>query len=231
MKGRGRRRRNESVARPRSGSGGDDGGERPLSGYEVGSRAARARFGTREGSRGGDYSQADLLTLVAASEGRAFTPQEERYVRQSIAEAGYDPYATERVRVGLAGTDHRGRLLSHGQEISTEDRHDATHVVAEEQWPAGTSKEDYLASAREVVLDPKTRILYSRRPYPGGNRRHLGFIRQSGELRGPGGSQWMFVEYRLETGHWMTAHQRPEGPEDIEAENRREDTLWMNAPE
>lgn len=228
MKGRGRRRRNESVARPRSGSG--KGGDGPISGYDVGSQAARARFGTREGSRGGDYSQADLLTLVAVSEGRTFTQQEERYVRESIAEAGYDPYATERVRAGLSGIDYRGRMLSPGQEISTEDRHDATHVIAEEQWPAGTSKEQYLASAREVVLDPDTHILYSRRPYPGGNRRHLGFIRQSGELRGPGGNQWIFVEYRLETGHWMSAHQRPEGPEEIEAENRREDTLWMNAP-
>lgn len=226
MKGRGRRRRNESVARPRSGS---DGGDGPISGYEVGSRAARVQFGTREGSRGGDYSQADLVTLVAASEGRAFTAREEHYVRGHIANAGFDPLGTERVGGRLAGLEVNGRVLTTGEEISTEEVHYSRHVVHKEQWPSGASQAQYVQAAREIVLDPASRILYSHRPYPGGERRHLGFVRESGSMKGPGGDEWVFVEYRLETGHLMTAFQTAQSPEDIASQHRRERSAWMNA--
>lgn len=218
---------NPSVSAAAAGIGGgsEGGGRSALSGYEAGSPEARERFGTREGSRGGDYSQVDLVAMIAADEGRPFTREEERFVREGVAGAGFDPEGKEKVKGDLAGLRYRGRVLRRGETMPTEERHDATHVVQEGQWPQGTTKEGYVASLRDVVLDPETRILYSRR----GARKHLGFVRRSGDLEGLEGREWVWVEYRLETGHWMTGFQRRRSPEEIAAETNREDTRWLNA--
>lgn len=220
---------------PSGGSGGGIGdpevrpaSPRPLSGYGAGSAEARERFGTREGSRGGEYSQVDLVAMRASQEGRPFTPQEERFVREGVAAAGFDP-GTTAVPQKWDGANYRGRTLRQGEEMTNTEVHDYRHVIETRQWPEGTTTAGYVSSARDVVLDPEGRILYSRRGDPPNDRKHLAFARRSGGLRGPEGDEYVWVEYRLETGHWMTAHQRPDPPEETASKPNRKDSRWMNA--
>ena len=43
----------------------------------------------------------------------------------------------------------------------------------------------------------------------------LGIIRVSHDLRGPGGAEWVLVQYRVATSHWTTAFQPVDGLDEI----------------
>ncbi len=88
---------------------------------------------------------------------------------------------------GLAGIEWQGRLLRATDRLTSAERHYLRHVIHIHERPEGTALADYIASIREVILEERTGIFESR--YQG--RWQIGFIRRSGSLRGPSGSEWV----------------------------------------
>lgn len=148
-------------------------------------------------------------------------------MREGVAAVGFTPGGTQKVTATLAGVEDEGRVLRRGEDHPTDRVHSLKHAKVGREWPEGTTHEEYIRSLSEVILDRRSGMLFSEFKDKG---RQLAFVRRSGELRGPGGADWVFVEYRLETGHWMTGLQRPDGPEEIERDPERSNVQWLRRP-
>jgi len=153
------------------------------------------------GIPGADQPEADRLILEAAAGIRELSTAELQQVLEHVARAGFDPGATERVRGRSAGLVWQGRVLKGSDRLPPAEAHYLRHVVAGQEWPPGTSLQLYLNSIQGVTLDSKSGILTSR--YQGAWQ--LTIVRRSGSLRGPNGFAWVLVDYRVETGHRVTA--------------------------
>lgn len=151
----------------------------------------------------GAVAEVHRLIVEAAVGARTLTDDELQRVLEHVAQAGFDPDAQERVRGRLAGRAWRGRTLRGRDTLPPSELKYVWHVVERGEWPDGTTMTAYVESIKAVVLDPTSRI------FVGQYERtwQLSIARESGELRGPRGSDWVLVEYRLETGHWVTALQ------------------------
>ena len=171
-------------------------------------------------------SRADALILEAATGARRLTRAELQEVLEHVARAGFDPDARERAGSRLAGMFWRGRVLSGSDRLPPAEVHYLRHVVRAREWPPDTSLEAYLESIRHVILDPRSGILVSQFLDKGWQ---LACVRRSEDLQGPGGGEWVMVEYRLATGHWMTAFQPERGLAYFE-DVRRRDQRWLRRP-
>ena len=83
--------------------------------------------------------------------------------------------------------------------------------------------EEYIASIRQVILDPTSGVFTSR--YEG--TWQVGVARPSGVLRGPEGDEWILIEYRVETGHWVTAYQPRVSLAQELGSAKREQVRWL----
>lgn len=104
--------------------------------------------------------------------------------------------------------------------------HYLRHVVVGREWPSGTSLADYVLSLREVVLDQRSGVMTSR--YEG--TWQLTVVRRAGLYQGPAGFEWILVDYRVDTGHWVTGFQPRGGLEVVEQDPRRTDVRWLQRP-
>ncbi|MCX6023511.1 MAG: hypothetical protein NTZ05_17620 [Chloroflexi bacterium] len=152
-------------------------------------------------------SAADRL-IIAAAGGRTLDTAELRFVREHVAQAGFSPGQTARAS-GLSGMVWQGRVLRGGDRITAADYHYLDHVVKREEWPLGTSLDDYVHSIRTTVSDPNSGVAVS---YYRGFLQ-LSVIGNSGAFRGHGGFDWIVVEYRSDIGYWVTAFQPHAGLE------------------
>jgi hypothetical protein len=143
-----------------------------------------------------------------------------------VARTGFDPRATERARGRLAGVSWQGAMLSGREMLRPAEKHYLWHVVRNGEWPVGTTLVDYLTSVRQVIIDRTSGIFINR--YQG--ELSLGFIRESRELRGPGGQEWILVQYRVSRGHWITAFQPNKGLAEL-GESGWSDIQWLQRPE
>jgi hypothetical protein len=168
------------------------------------------------------------LILDAATDpaGQLTTTELDRVLRH-IAGAGFDPLALERARGNITGVPRpRGGQVGTRDRLPPAEIHYLRHVIANREWPLGTTPEDYLTSVEVVVGDPASRVFVSR--YQG--TWQCGMIRESGVLRGPQGQAWIIVDYRLVTGFWATAFQWTHGPAglaDPVLDPRREALRWL----
>jgi hypothetical protein len=169
-------------------------------------------------------SVADLIR-EAATGARRLTPDELRRVLGHIAQAGFDPNGQERARGRLAGIPWQGRIIEGSDALPPADAHYLRHVIVKQEWPDGTTLAGYIASIREVILDPRSGVLTCR--YQGALQ--ITVVRQSGTLRGLLGFEWILVDYRVATDHWMTAFQPEEGLQELRSP-RREDMRWLRRP-
>ncbi len=155
-------------------------------------------------AEGHSLAAADALILEAATGARQLSPGELQLVLAHVAQAGFDPRP-----------DKRGRTAA--------EKHFQKHVLRREEWPPGTTLVDYLESARQLVLDPRSSVMVSR--YAG--HYQLAVIGASGAARGPGGAEWIVVEYRVGLGYWVTVLQ----PVDLDSEflqrPGREQIRWL----
>lgn len=174
---------------------------------------------------GRSFSEADRLILGAVSGGRALSDSELERVLEHVARAGFDPNARERVRGRLAGFNWQGRVLAGADLLSPAEKHYVWHVLHNQEWPQGTSLQEYLDSIRQVILDPTSGVFTSE--YQGAAQ--LGVVRESRELRGPAAFAWVLVEYRVDRGHWMTAFQPSVGLPALQGPNRS-DLRWWRRP-
>lgn len=165
------------------------------------------------------------LILGAATGARELDAVELRRVLEGVAGAGFDPRATERAGGRLAGVSWRGQLLKGSDRLAPAEVHYLRHVVVAREWPAGTSLQEYVGGIQAVILDPASAVLTSR--YQGAWQ--LTVVRRSGPLRGPNGFAWVLVDYRVQTGHWVTAYQPGEGLQVLQRPTR-EGIRWLRRP-
>jgi hypothetical protein len=144
----------------------------------------------------------EQVILEAAKGLRKLTSDDLEQVVHHVASAGFDPGMYK----GMTATD----------------RHYPKHVIREQKWPPGTTLEGYLESIRRVIRDPTSGLFTSRYLDAG----QLGIVRPAGELRGPRGRDYVLIEYRVEIGYWVTAHQLARGLEEILSPQRTE-LRWL----
>ena len=172
----------------------------------------------------GSLSDIDRLILDAATGVRRLTESELRQVLEHIARAGFDPTANVRAK-GLSGIVWQGRVLSGSDRITAAERHYLQHVVQVQEWPSGTTLQEYLDSIRDVILDNRSGVLTCR--YRG--EWQLTVLRRSDRLQGPAGHSWILVEYRVGLGHWVTAFQPRDGLR-VLRQPERTDVRWLRRP-
>lgn len=154
---------------------------------------------------------ANCLIREAADGARVLTSSELQQVLQHVAAAGFDPLAREAARGPLRGLIWNGLPLAASTRIPADARHWLLHVRVNRDWPDGTTLLGYVQSLRTLILDPESGVFTN--SYKG--ELSLGVIRSSRELRGPGGSAWVLVQYRVATGHWTTGFQPVDGLDEI----------------
>lgn len=166
---------------------------------------------------------ADQLILEAATGLRDLRPDAIRKITEHVAQAGWDDRALETVRGRLAALIWQGRPLQGRDKLASPVTHYLWHVIKQREWPDGTTIDDYTASIRRLIRDPSSGLFTS--TYHGACQ--LSVVRASGELRGPGGSDWVLVEYRVATGHWVTAYQPDHSLFDEVRRPERENVRWL----
>ncbi len=174
---------------------------------------------------GGSSSETDALILEAAQTARVLTVAELQLVLDQVAVAGFDPGARERARGSLAGLRWRGQVLRGADMLPPADAHYLRHAAIGQEWPAGTTLEGYVTSIRAVILDERSGVLISR--YQAAWQ--LTILRRSAELQGPLGFAWVLLDYRLATGHWVTAYQPSRGLLVLQ-DPRRTNLRWLRRP-
>lgn len=116
-------------------------------------------------------------------------------------------------------------MLAASDLLSPAEAHYLYHVVKQQEWPVGTSLADYVDSIQRVILDPSGRMFTNR--YVG--QWSLGIIRESRDLRGPGGYDWVLVQYRVGYGYWATAFQPADGLDELRKPDWS-DIRWLRRP-
>lgn len=173
---------------------------------------------------GGSLSGNDLLILDAATGARQLLNDELWQIREHIAQAGFDPHGQEAVRGRLTGIVWRGVILQGRDRLPSEETHYLWHVLHREEWPTGTTMEQYRESIRRAILDPRSGMVVGQ--YHGAWQ--VALIGGTEQMRGPRGGAWLLVEYRLETGHWVTAYQPEQGIEAVFADPNRSGVRWLH---
>ncbi len=169
---------------------------------------------------------ANRLIFEAATGGRQLTPDELQQTVDHMAQVGFDPDAQEDVGGRLVGLSWKGRIVQSGDRLSSAEVHYLRHVVLQKEWPDGTTYEAYLDSLEKVIKDPQSGLLVNQFRDRGWQ---LTIVGRSGSMRGPAGSEWIMIEYRLSTGHWVTAFQPREGLDYLEMPERSQ-KLWLRRP-
>ena len=171
---------------------------------------------------------ADALIVEAATGVRRLTGRELQLIRRHVADAGFDPMTTLPADARVVGLTPLGGLapLQLGDPVPAAELHYLRHVVSQQEWPVGTSRADYIRSARDLALDSRTGVLISEyRDYGW----HVAVVGRSRGLQGPQGYPLMLVEYRVTTGHWGTVLQLRQGYAHFESAYRKR-KLWLRLP-
>ena len=180
------------------------------------------------GAGGGPEDPDDLIRQ--ALDGRELSADEIERLAEHAALAGFYPEPNVRVKGRLAGRVFRGEVLERGALTSSEAQHYFRHVEEREEWPEGTTEDEYLESARRVVRDPASGV-YLSRYVPRGDAPVLSFAGRSGEDRGPKGRGWILVEYRPDIGSWATVFQPDAGLGHLTGSEDRRDGKWLRRPD
>jgi hypothetical protein len=167
---------------------------------------------------------ADRLILEAATGARRLSQAELQRVLEHVAQAGFDP-APNVLATGLSGVEWQGHILAGRDRITSAERHYLRHVVVRGEWPTWTRFDEYLASIRVVISDAQSGVLTSRYQ----QQWQFSVVRRSQDLRGPGGHDWILVEYRVGIGYWVTAYQSREGLR-VLRDPSREEMRWLRRP-
>lgn len=153
------------------------------------------------------------------------TPDELRHVLEHVAQAGFDPTPHARAGGRLTGLQWQGRILRGNDHLLSAEVHYLRHVIAQREWPVGTTLSQYIDSIQEVVCDARSGVVISE--YEGVLQ--LSVVCLSGSLRGPDGDEWILVDYRIALGYWTTAFQPSEKLEVLQAPERRI-IRWLRRP-
>lgn len=110
--------------------------------------------------------------------------------------------------------------------VDAAELHYLRHVLAQQEWPVGTTRANYLRGAHDLALDQRSGVLVSQYRNYGW---HVTIVGRSGRLQGPQGYRFMVVEYRVVSGHWATALQLRQGYAHFDVPYRTS-KLWLRLP-
>jgi hypothetical protein len=154
-------------------------------------------------------SDADRLILNLIQTGRYPTGAELEAIRWHIAQAGFDPSVTSPADHRVVGLRRaNGALTRLDDPIPTAELHYLRHVVRQAEWPPGTTQAQYEEGLASLAASLQVGILLREVAHFGW---HVTIVGRSGSRRGPLGSAWMIVEYRVSDGHWVTGYQPRDG--------------------
>ena len=131
----------------------------------------------------------------------------------------FHPTVMEKAGGRLTGLDWNGNLITGKTRLPSDVVHYLRH---KNEWPVGTTLDEYISSIKQVLSDHKTKIFVSR--YSG--LLQVGFFRDAGQLAGINSAGYIFVEYRQSIGHIVTANQRT-SLSDIINNSLRTDFIWI----
>ncbi len=171
-----------------------------------------------------NFSDAERLIFEAAATARRLTREDLQQIIEYVTKAGFDPDAGEKAGGRLAGMYWQGHTLRGGDRLPPAEVHYLRHVVRNREWPDDTTLEEYIQSIQEVILNPDAYIFTS---YYEDREWQLGFIAPSGSWRGDAGGDWILVEYRLSTGHWVTAYQFSGEYDRVARVSKRSNVVWL----
>lgn len=127
-------------------------------------------------------------------------------IRKHVASVEFSPVPFAKAGSRLNGLEWEGRRLAGSDRLPTGVVHFLSHTVHRKEWPEGISYKDYLRALSDLVLDEQSGMLYHE--YHGVGQ--LMIMGRSGTNRGPEGSDWIVLEYRIGLGHWVTGFQPTE---------------------
>ena len=174
-----------------------------------------------------DRSRINHRILEAARGERLLTPDELWEIQEHVADAWYNLTREQRIPREIVGTQWTGRVLQPGDALPTDVAHYLKHAVVRKEWPPGMTFAAYRESLSEVIRDPDSGLLTSTYRDKGC---HLSIVRRSRELQGPGGYEWLLVEYRVSSGNIATAFQLDAGLDYLDRPGRRE-KRWLRKPQ
>ena len=107
-------------------------------------------------------------------------------------------------------------------------RHHEKHVTRQREWPQTMSETEYAESLRQMVLDHRSGVAISQ--WWRTSQWHVTMMGRSAPFKGPGGHDWIAVEYRVGDGSWATAFQPVAGLEHVNSHHRRRNVRWLRQP-
>ncbi|NPV86000.1 MAG: hypothetical protein HPY45_08340 [Anaerolineae bacterium] len=169
----------------------------------------------------GQYSVSDLIRAVGFGL-RELSNDELQKIVEKVAKAGFNREHTSLVKPEMAGLVWKGKPLEVGERLPADEWHFVKHVLARQEWPEGTSLDEYLESLRTVIRSPENGIMISKYQCV---YWQIAFIADSGQWRGVGGSDFILVEYRDGYGFWVTGFQ----PVDLQKQLQvhRSEIRWL----
>jgi hypothetical protein len=170
-------------------------------------------------------SAIDQLILDIIDEVRRPTGQDLEEVRLHVARAGFDPTIVLPADPRIVGLKRgNGQLVGLGDPIPTAELHFLRHVVRQQEWPKGTTESQYERSLGDLAASLRAGMLVRQIAHFGW---HVTIVGRSANLKGPLGSDWMIVEYRVNDGSWVTGYQPRDG---LLFANRRPRRRWLRLP-
>lgn len=149
----------------------------------------------------------DRLILELAESRREATDEEIQRIREHVAGAGYQPGSMTKAGSRIAGLVWEGETIRSSHRLDNALVHYLRHVVAQDEWPPGTTVAEYVANLRSVVEDPNGGILLT---HPFGAWL-LTFVSESHDPEHFNGRQWIAVGYGVDYGYWMTGYRPRSG--------------------
>jgi len=162
------------------------------------------------------------LIKFASLDLRPLTNREIGKITNLVAERGFNDNLLEKAGGRLAGLEWEGNTIKGSDTLGVGVAHYLRHAVFKEEWPKGTSINEYYASLRNVVEDKTTKIFIG--SYL--NELQISFIRDAKELAGKDSGGTILIEYRPKLGYFVTANQVKTELEIIE-DAKRSGIIWI----
>ena len=146
---------------------------------------------------------AALILEVASGARMSVSARELQLIREHVAAAGFSPTLQTRADLRVVGLvpPSGGRPLALYDAANVGEMHYLRHVIAQQEWAYGTLLDEYYESGARLARDRRSGVLIS---MVGRFGVHVAIVGRTGPVIGPGGREWMLVEFRLSTGHWAT---------------------------
>lgn len=182
------------LARPGGAFGGPAGG---------GAGAGGFGGGPGGGPPGGARSPADALISRAVAEQAQLTPDEVNLVVSHVVQA---PFDSRPIKAGnkLAGLTFEGRVLERNSRLPSDVQHWLSHTIGDQQWPVGTTKDQYIAAVRAAATHPGAEVA----TYRYRAEDCAGFLAPNEMLQpAPGSKEYIWVTYSATWGGIRTGFQ------------------------